>query len=58
MLITGAGKGIGRDLALLLHQLEASVVAISRTKDDLVSLQKEINCETICADLGNGEKKG
>jgi short-subunit dehydrogenase len=52
-LITGAGKGIGRDVALLLHECGATVVAISRSKEDLDLLQKEIGCETIVADLSD-----
>eukprot|EP01114_Cavostelium_apophysatum_P008951 TRINITY_DN2201_c0_g3_i1.p2 TRINITY_DN2201_c0_g3~~TRINITY_DN2201_c0_g3_i1.p2 ORF type:complete len:255 (-),score=32.84 TRINITY_DN2201_c0_g3_i1:797-1528(-) len=50
-LVTGAGKGIGKDVALLLHELGAEVVAISRTKEDLEALKKEIACTVILADL-------
>lgn len=52
-LVTGAGKGIGRDVAQLLQQCGAKVVAVSRTKQDLESLQKEIGCEIIVADLSD-----
>ena len=52
-LVTGAGKGIGKDVALLLHELGAHVVAISRTKQDLDDLKNQINCEVIVADLAN-----
>ena len=55
VLITGAGKGIGRDIALLMAQLGADVVAISRTGADLESLRAEINCTTICADLADAD---
>jgi NAD(P)-dependent dehydrogenase (short-subunit alcohol dehydrogenase family) len=51
ILITGAGKGIGRALAMLLAECESKVIAVSRTKADLDSLAKEIGCETIVADL-------
>ena len=52
-LVTGAGKGIGREIAAMLHRFNAQVVAVSRTEVDLKSLQEEIGCETIVADLGN-----
>jgi L-xylulose reductase len=52
-LVTGAGKGIGREIAVMLHRFNAQVVAVSRTEADLNGLQKEIGCETIAADLGN-----
>lgn len=50
-LVTGAGKGIGRDIALMLHRFNAQVIAMSRTQVDLDKLQSEIGCETILADL-------
>jgi NAD(P)-dependent dehydrogenase (short-subunit alcohol dehydrogenase family) len=52
-LVTGAGKGIGREIALLLARSGAQVVALSRTASDLESLAQEINCETIAVDLGD-----
>ena len=52
-LVTGAGKGIGREIAGMLHSFNAQVVALSRTERDLQSLKEEINCETIVAELGN-----
>jgi NAD(P)-dependent dehydrogenase (short-subunit alcohol dehydrogenase family) len=52
-LVTGAGKGIGREIAVMLRRFNAQVVAVSRTQSDLEGLQKEIDCETIVADLGN-----
>jgi L-xylulose reductase len=55
VLVTGAGKGIGREIACMLHDFNAQVVALSRTESDLDSLKAEINCETILADLGNPE---
>jgi NAD(P)-dependent dehydrogenase (short-subunit alcohol dehydrogenase family) len=51
-LVTGAGKGIGREIAAMLHGFNAQVVALSRTQSDLQSLKEEINCETIIAELG------
>ena len=52
-LVTGAGKGIGREIALLLAGSGATVVAVSRTEDDLASLRREIDCEAIVADLAD-----
>ena len=52
-LVTGAGKGIGRDTAILLSKLEAKVIALSRSEEDLNTLQGEIGCEIICVDLGD-----
>ena len=37
-LVTGAGKGIGREIALHLAACNAKVVALSRTEADLVTL--------------------
>src|SRR4051794_2019244 len=54
-LVTGAGKGIGREIAHLLTACGAKVVAVSRTEEDLASLANEIDCETIVADIGNVE---
>jgi L-xylulose reductase len=56
VLITGAGKGIGREISTMLHRFNAQVVALSRTEKDLQSLQEEIGCETIIAELGNPEE--
>lgn len=52
-LVTGAGKGIGRDVAIALAQAGAEVVAISRTASDLDSLKAEIGCVGIAADLAD-----
>src|SRR5580692_6255018 len=53
VLVTGAGKGIGREIATMLHRFNAQVVALSRTEADLQSLQEEIDGETIVAELGD-----
>ena len=53
VLVTGAGKGIGREIACMLHRSNAQVVALGRTEKDLESLKAEINCETITAELGD-----
>ena len=53
--VTGAGKGIGRELCKLLAACGAKVVALSRTQSDLDSLSAEIDggCETFVCDLGD-----
>ena len=40
-LVTGAGKGIGRQCAISLAECGARVIAVARTKADLDSLHKE-----------------
>ena len=52
-LVTGAGKGIGREIAKTLAGHSARVVALSRDPADLASLREELDCETIAADLTN-----
>ena len=54
-LVTGAGKGIGRDTARLLAAAGAHVVALSRTGSDLASLQSETGCDTIAIDIADLE---
>ena len=54
-LVTGAGKGIGRELVKALRDRGATVTALSRSADDLRSLQAETGCETIAADLEDTE---
>ena len=53
VLVTGAGKGIGRTTAKLLAERGAVVIALSRNADDLASLGTEIDCETIQCDLAD-----
>jgi NAD(P)-dependent dehydrogenase (short-subunit alcohol dehydrogenase family) len=54
-LVTGAGKGIGRDTARLLAAAGAHVIALSRTESDLVSLQSETGCDMIAVDIADLE---
>ncbi len=55
VLITGAGKGIGRETARLMAARGAKVVAVSRTQSDLDSLEAEIGCTTITVDLSKAD---
>ena len=52
-LVTGAGKGIGREIARVLAECGAQVVALSRTAADLETLRAEISCESLVADLSD-----
>ena len=51
VLVTGAGKGIGREIVVRLHAEGAGVVALSRSQADLDSLSALTACETIAVDL-------
>ena len=53
VIITGAGKGIGRATAIMMAARGAKVVAISRTKADLDSLTEQSGCRGIAADLSD-----
>jgi len=55
-LVTGGGKGIGKDIAIRLRQLGAGVTVITRTASDLEALAKEHGIAGICADLSNSEE--
>ena len=55
VLVTGATKGIGRATAELLAHRGASVLGLGRSSDDLASLEAEIGCRTIDADLADLE---
>ena len=53
-LVTGAGKGIGRALAIALMIGGADTYALSRTQSDLDSLEKEVpGIKTLCYDLSD-----
>jgi len=54
ILITGSGRGIGRELAKTLEKGGAIVYALSKSKDNLESLKKECpSIHTITCDLVN-----
>ena len=40
--VTGAGKGIGKGIAIALAEAGSNVVLASRTESDLLEVQKEI----------------
>ncbi|XP_029454910.1 L-xylulose reductase [Rhinatrema bivittatum] len=53
-LVTGAGKGIGRETVKALQRGGARVVALSRTQADLDSLSRECpGIEVVCVDLAD-----
>ena len=51
MLITGAGRGIGRACALAFSQAGATVIGVARTKSDLDSLSTESGGGIECWDI-------
>ncbi|XP_031840605.1 L-xylulose reductase [Nomia melanderi] len=52
ILVTGAGRGIGKELALRLSKLNAQVIALSKTKENLEKLHAEDpRIQTVCVDL-------
>jgi NAD(P)-dependent dehydrogenase (short-subunit alcohol dehydrogenase family) len=53
VIITGAGKGIGRACAQLMAARGAEVVALSRTQSDLDSLRAEIGGRSLRVDLAD-----
>lgn len=55
VLVTGAGKGIGRETVRRLVADGAEVVALSRQLEDLTSLAAETGCAFVAADLSELE---
>lgn len=53
VIVTGAGKGIGRATAVMLAARGAHVIALSRSVDDLATLAAEIGCDTLPVDLAD-----
>lgn len=55
IVVTGAGKGIGRATVGYLQARGASVVALSRSAADLESLEAEFGCRTVAVDLADAD---
>ncbi|MEK1895579.1 MAG: SDR family oxidoreductase [Rhizobium sp.] len=55
VIVTGAGKGIGRATAQLLVERGAQVVALTRSPADVESLQQELGCRAIQVDLADAK---
>jgi NAD(P)-dependent dehydrogenase (short-subunit alcohol dehydrogenase family) len=53
VIITGAGKGIGRATAIMMAERGAAIVAVSRTRSDLDRLKEETGCRTIEVDIAD-----
>ena len=53
VLVTGAGKGIGRSVVAKLVAEGAEVIALSRTASDLDAIKSEFGCQTITCDLAD-----
>ncbi len=53
VMLTGAGKGIGRTLAEMLVQRGASVFALTRSADDVAKLKAELGIEAVQVDLAD-----
>ncbi len=56
ILVSGAGKGIGRATVAYLTARGAEVVALSRSPADLDELRAEMGCSTIAVDLADAEE--
>jgi NAD(P)-dependent dehydrogenase (short-subunit alcohol dehydrogenase family) len=55
VVVTGAGKGIGRATALMLAKRGAKVTALTRSASDLETLEQEIGCVSIAVDLADAD---
>jgi len=55
VVVTGAGKGIGRATAVMLAKHGAKVIALSRSAADLQELTAEIGCIPIAVDLADSD---
>jgi NAD(P)-dependent dehydrogenase (short-subunit alcohol dehydrogenase family) len=55
VIITGAGKGIGRVTAEMLVKRGAQVIALTRSASDVASLRDELGCQAIQVDLADAQ---
>lgn len=55
VILTGAGKGIGRVLAEMLVARGARVYAMTRSAADVVALKADLGCEAVQVDLSDVE---
>jgi L-xylulose reductase len=55
VMLTGAGKGIGRALAEMLVARGAGVVALTRSAGDVAALRAELGIEAVQVDLADPE---
>ena len=55
--VTGATKGIGRSTAIAMHQVGASIVAIGRNKDELITLKKKLKTRIQCIECDINDYK-
>jgi NAD(P)-dependent dehydrogenase (short-subunit alcohol dehydrogenase family) len=55
VIVTGAGKGIGRATAVMLAARGAKVTALSRSADDLEELKRDTGCILIAVDLADAD---
>lgn len=57
-LVTGASSGIGRDFAIILSKLGYDIILVSRDKEKLQSVAKELETKTevISLDLADTRK--
>ncbi|MBD1558558.1 SDR family oxidoreductase [Vibrio sp. S9_S30] len=53
VIVTGAGKGIGRACVIEMAKRGATVIAMARTESDLESLRDKTGCTSIIVDLLN-----
>jgi NAD(P)-dependent dehydrogenase (short-subunit alcohol dehydrogenase family) len=55
VLVTGAGRGIGRETALAFSALGANVMGVSRTETELADLAREAPIECLSASVDTAE---